>query len=476
MFKTKGMIDNFTIIIQEQFFSDFYNEILLFLFINVVLIIPLYLKTNDISIILKITCSFYFIWLLIPWFTNIQDLKMCIKLFLILTIISTLNIFLRERNKIYNYEPIIIINILIFGLLILINNTNLIVLLLSLEIYTYAAYILISSKTTSLLSTEGGLKYLIISSLSTALFLTGIISLYWYYGSINLDEIYLLYQFNNSNILLLLCTLFFISLFIKIGAAPFHLWYLDAYQNLDFWVLCLLNVVPKIAMIFIFFQLSIYINIVYIFSSKYVLYIIAFISVVISNITVTSQLNFKRLLLYYTIQGNAFLALLIASAYIEHWNSIFFYIICYGFTYINIFCILASFRNWIQIREQFFIYNYFNIFSQNTVYCWNLVCIIFNLIAIPPFVSFGAKLLILITTSNTFPYIITCILLLNVITIPTYLRIINLVFFSNNTYTYALYHPIKYQLAFIISLITGINLLAFVSIHPFNIFLNNLWF
>lgn len=103
---------------------------------------------------------------------------MCIKLFLILTIISTLNIFLRERNKIYNYEPIIIINILIFGLLILINNTNLIVLLLSLEIYTYAAYILISSKTTSLLSTEGGLKYLIISSLSTALFLTGIISLY----------------------------------------------------------------------------------------------------------------------------------------------------------------------------------------------------------------------------------------------------------------------------------------------------------
>lgn len=61
MFKTKGMIDNFTIIIQEQFFSDFYNEILLFLFINVVLIIPLYLKTNDISIILKITCSFYFI-------------------------------------------------------------------------------------------------------------------------------------------------------------------------------------------------------------------------------------------------------------------------------------------------------------------------------------------------------------------------------------------------------------------------------
>jgi NADH-quinone oxidoreductase subunit N len=73
-----------------------------------------------------------------------------------------------------HWEFLIIYNFTIFVLLLLISTFDLILLFFCIELYSLCLYILISFKQTSTYSTEAGLKYFIISSISATLFLCGI--------------------------------------------------------------------------------------------------------------------------------------------------------------------------------------------------------------------------------------------------------------------------------------------------------------
>jgi NADH-quinone oxidoreductase subunit N len=90
-------------------------------------------------------------------------------------------------------------------------------------------YIIVTSKTYSLLSSESGLKYIIIGALSLASFLIGICIIYYKIGTLNLHEIafltnnllvqntFLVTHLNIAYIFLL------ISVLIKLGSVPFHI-------------------------------------------------------------------------------------------------------------------------------------------------------------------------------------------------------------------------------------------------------------
>jgi hypothetical protein len=74
-----------------------------------------------------------------------------------------------------NFEYVILILISIIGLLILCSSNDLMTAYLSIELQSVAFYIMASFKKNSCYSVESGLKYFIIGSLSSALFLFGTI-------------------------------------------------------------------------------------------------------------------------------------------------------------------------------------------------------------------------------------------------------------------------------------------------------------
>jgi len=74
-------------------------------------------------------------------------------------------------------------------MILLISSNNLIIFYLSLELFSLSLYILASLHKNNELSTEAGLKYFILGSLSSGLLLFSFAIIYFFTGEFNFDNI-----------------------------------------------------------------------------------------------------------------------------------------------------------------------------------------------------------------------------------------------------------------------------------------------
>jgi len=161
----------------------------------------------------------------------------CIKIdglstfFKVLIDISMLSIFILSK-KYYFFERIIFFEYVILFLLsmegsfLMLVAHNLFFFYLALEIQNLTYYILAASKRYSSFSIEASLKYFLVGALSSGLFLYSLSSIYIVYGDLNFISLYYLLlnnELKNFDFFLGLSFFFLlVSLFIKLGVAPFH--------------------------------------------------------------------------------------------------------------------------------------------------------------------------------------------------------------------------------------------------------------
>jgi NADH-quinone oxidoreductase subunit N len=128
----------------------------------------------------------------------------------------------------YDYEFLILILFSFLSIFLLFGSNNLLILYLSFELLNLCLYVLISFKQDSNFSTEAGLKYFIISSVSSGFLLFGISILYGFSGLLSYNDLILfINSLNNNNFniyFILLLGMFFIitSFFIKLSIVPLH--------------------------------------------------------------------------------------------------------------------------------------------------------------------------------------------------------------------------------------------------------------
>ena len=96
----------------------------------------------------------------------------------ILIIVSTLFVLLTsseylKSTKIYNIEYPILILSSILGMMVMVSSNDLIVFYIGLELQSLALYVLASFNRDNELSSESGLKYFVLSALSSGLLLYG---------------------------------------------------------------------------------------------------------------------------------------------------------------------------------------------------------------------------------------------------------------------------------------------------------------
>ena len=123
-------------------------------------------------------------------------------------------------------EFAIILLISIVGMLLMISSNDLLSLFMSMELQSLSLYILVSFSRDDFTSSEAGVKYFIIGSLSTCIFLFGTSLVYGLVGSTSFNEISVFMSDLYSTPTMLIVGLIFIlvSLSLKISAAPFHMW------------------------------------------------------------------------------------------------------------------------------------------------------------------------------------------------------------------------------------------------------------
>ncbi len=128
----------------------------------------------------------------------------------------------------------------------MISSNDLMSFYLGLELQSLALYILASIDRDNLKSNESGIKYFVLSALSSGLLLYGCSLLYGFTGSTNFEEINLKIELGNTGAIFAMVFIL-VGLAFKVSAVPFHMWTPDVYQGSPSSVTSFFAVVPKVA-------------------------------------------------------------------------------------------------------------------------------------------------------------------------------------------------------------------------------------
>lgn len=146
----------------------------------------------------------------------------------ILTLLFSLFVLLLSKdylktNNIDKIEYPVLILASTLGMILMISSYDLIVFYLGLELQSLCLYILASFQRENERSTEAGLKYFVLSALSSGLLLYGCSLIYGFTGSTNFNII--ANQLNADEYALTFGIVFIlVGLAFKISAVPFHMW------------------------------------------------------------------------------------------------------------------------------------------------------------------------------------------------------------------------------------------------------------
>lgn len=175
------------------------------------------------------------------------------------------------------YSLVVIFTLL--GGVFLLSSNDLVSMYLSIELQSFAVYILASIYRESESATSAGLKYFLLGGLSSGFILLGSSLLYGFSGLTNFDNIYtfsfvnynvfssftdlndLIFNYYNSGISIGIVQLgiliISIGFLFKIAAAPFHNWAPDVYDGVPTIVTTWLTVIPKISILIFLLSLKI---------------------------------------------------------------------------------------------------------------------------------------------------------------------------------------------------------------------------
>jgi len=347
-----------------------------------------------------------------------------------------------------------------FGFITLIISNDLLILYLSIELFSLTFY-LITTIHQNYYTTEAGIKYFIYNFLAGAFYLLGCTLIYLDYGTINFTNLILL-EPTMSNITGAFGFIFIIISFLfKLSVAPFHFWTPDVYQGVLYPITAFFTIFPKFIIVTFFFKFYLYI--LYIPYLNYLLIFCGLLSVFIGTIGAFTQYNIKRLFAYSTISNAGFLIILISLGTPLASQYLFFYILTYILANLGVFTVLinANISNMLGLR---------NIFVGNPIYAILLSLPVLSLAGLPPFIGFLAKFLSIYLIFNNNLILISVILLIfSVLSLFYYLRFVHYaLFFEISKESYTNIFPNLYQSYIIIGTSIG---LVFFSFNPSLLFL-----
>ena len=350
--------------------------------------------------------------------------------------------------KIFKIEYPILILSSVLGMLIMISSNDLIVFYMGLELQSLALYVLASFNRDQLKSSEAGLKYFVLSALSSGLLLYGCSLIYGFTGSTNFN---LIADKLNSNEYALTFGIVFIlvGLAFKISAVPFHMWAPDVYEGSPTSVTLFFTMVPKIAALTVFIRF-LYVPFLNLFDQwQMILIFLSIASMLFGAIAAIGQTNLKRLIAYSSIGHVGYALAGLATGTNDGIQSSVIYITIYILMNLGFFsCLLMIKRN----NEYYEDINDLSGLSKNhPLLALSLLIILFSLAGIPPLAGFFAKFYIFKSVLEQSMYFLAIVgLLSTVVAAFYYLRIIKIIYFDKEKEKYDEDHSLwlKFSLTF----------------------------
>lgn len=346
-----------------------------------------------------------------------------------LSIIASIDfVELRLKNKGEFYALVLLATV---GMMFLAGAGELITLYVSLELATIPLYVLAAFMKKDQMSTEAGIKYVIIGGASSAILLFGFSILYGLTGTTMLTDIR---NWDMATQGLKLGLGFGIVLFIagfgfKLAAAPFHMWAPDVYQGAPTPVTAFLSVASKAAGLVAFVR--IFFGPLFITKTEWVLLleIVAVLAMVIGNFVALLQTDIKRMLAYSSIAqvGYVLVALAAGNAYSVIGMMIF--LLAYLFANIGAFMVAIGFSNMTGSDQ---IGDYAGLIRRNPLAAVMMTIFMLSLVGIPPTAGFLGKYWLFAAAIEEHIYwLVVVAVLTSVVSLFYYINVVRVIFFKS---------------------------------------------
>lgn len=324
-----------------------------------------------------------------------DDVTMAFRgLILISSLISMLFIM---RTKV-SFEVPILLSISTVGLMLMVASNHLMTMYLTMEMSALAMYICVASNKGSYISTEAGLKYFILGSVSSCIFLFGVSIISGFTRSFAFDFIGR-YSFDDSLPVLFIFSaiLVLVAFFFKMSVAPFHGWLADVYHGAPVYASLFIGSASKIAICGLLVRCvySLFDNLN--LEMQTLLIVVALLSIFIGSITAIMQEDLRRMLAYSSIGNMGFAVAAIATGSATGIASGFVYVVLYsllmfipGFVLINL---LASAKH--RDDPTILLSDLRELSISNPYKTGALALVMLSTAGLPPFAGFFGKFFIL---------------------------------------------------------------------------------
>ena len=379
--------------------------------------------------------------IIIDYLSSFMKIVTLLSAFIVLAISSNyLRLF-----KIFKIEYPILILSSVLGMMIMINSNDLIVFYMGLELQSLSLYVLATFNRDQLKSSEAGLKYFVLSALSSGLLLYGCSLIYGFTGSTNFNVI--MEQLNSNEYALTFGIVFIlVGLAFKISAVPFHMWAPDVYEGSPTSVTLFFTMVPKIAALTVFIRF-LYVPFLELINQwQMILIFLSIASMLFGAIAAIGQTNLKRLVAYSSIGHVGYTLAGLATGSNAGIQSSIIYITIYIIMNLGLFsCLLMMKRN----NEYYENLDDLSGLSKNhPLLSISFLIILFSLAGIPPMAGFFAKFYVFKSVLEQSMYFLAIVgLLTTVVAAFYYLKIIKIIYFDKEKEKYDTDHSLWLKLS-----------------------------
>ena len=459
-------------------------EIVLFIGICPILMVGVFLKNSFQTVLrLSILVLISIIYLILKdWGGEAQIFLDSFKndkfsdYFKVLILISSIfvfissNQFVKDKN-LHKFEYPIIIMFSILGMFFMLSSNDLILFYLGLELQSLSLYVLASIDRDNIISSEAGIKYFVLSALSSGLLLYGCSLLYGFTGSTNFENIS--NSLTTQNIGAIFAMVFIlVGLAFKVSAVPFHMWTPDVYQGAPTSITNFFAVVPKavgLAVIIRFMDLP-FKNILQ--EWQIIIVFISIASMILGSVAAIGQKNIKRLLAYSSISHMGYALAGVATGTGYGYTSTIIYITIYVIMNIGTFACLYLMKVDGKYTEK--IDDLSGLSKQKPLLALSFLILFFSLAGIPPLGGFFAKFFVFMSVIESELYALAIIgLLTTVISAFYYLKVIKVIYFDETKVNFDEIRNVTVKTTIVLSCL--ILSLFFISPSSINLLLSGLF-
>ena len=301
-----------------------------------------------------------------------------------------------EEEDIARGEYYVLLLFALAGMMIMASGLDLLSIYVGMELQALCIYVLTGFIRQERRSNEAALKYVILGSVSSGIFLYGLSLVYGITGTTQLTDMAAALGTGDAHDpALVLATVFLVTgLIFKVGAVPLHMWVPDVYEGAPTTITAFMSVGPKAAAFAIL--LRIFLDAMAPAAEIWVVVVavIAVLTMALGSFVALVQTNIKRMLAYSSIAHAGFVLLGLVAGGRDGVASVMLYLLIYAFMNLGIFAIIIMMRSGNVSGEA--IEDYAGFAKSHRGLALLMLIFLFSLASIPPTAGFFAKFYILV--------------------------------------------------------------------------------